>query len=111
MTIDRFFVDPVTIIRAGAGDNGYGGNALDWDNPDRTDVLGWLTDTSTTELTDARDALVSQWKLFLPAGTEIGGRDRVEAKGLTFEVIGIPSSAGTPHGEHHIEALLSLVTG
>lgn len=111
MSLDAFMTQPVTIVRAAPGDNGYGGNAPDWDNADRTAATAWLTSTSSSEVTDGRDALVSNWKIYLPAGTDLLGLDRIESGDDTFEVVGIPSRAATPAGEHHVEAVLQLVQG
>lgn len=102
---------PVTIVRAGEIDNGYGGIGVDWDAAERTDVLGWLNSVTSTEVLDGRDTLISNWKLYVPAGTDITGRDRVEVDGATYLVVGKPSTASTPRGTHHVEANLIWIEG
>lgn len=64
--------------------------------------------TGDEQMTD-RSVQTSDWLLFLPPEAVIGGRDRVEADGSTFEVVGPPVVQRTPRGAHHIEARLTLV--
>lgn len=111
MSFARLLNQPVTIVRAASSTDRYGASAPDWTNATRTETLGWLNDISRSEVVDGRDALISGWKLYLPAGTDIGGRDRVEIDAVTYEVNGPPTAAQTPKRVHHIECRLLLVEG
>lgn len=55
---------------------------------------------------------VTDWMLFLPAGTEITGKCRVRGREEEFEVVGKPDekrSLLTTNSPHHIEALLKII--
>jgi hypothetical protein len=69
-----------------------------------------LEQLSTDELVRDRDTVVADWRMFLPAGAEIGPFDRVESDGRTFEVWGDPIEQRTPRGVHHQEIKLRRVT-
>lgn len=109
--ISDFFVHSVTILRAGSRTDRYGATVEDWTTATETDALGWLARSTESEDRDEGDALVSDWTLRLPAGTDITGRDRVVHGDETFEVIGAPNHAPTPAGEHHVRCRLRLVEG
>jgi hypothetical protein len=70
-----------------------------------------LQPKGTTEDTANQDQQTASWNLYLPAGTELGGSDRVVVDGgVTMEAIG----AGRPWAPfggrpHHVEATLRAV--
>jgi head-tail adaptor len=74
-----------------------------------TTYRGRLEQRSAQEVTDGRDTFVSDWVLYLLPDAVINGRDRVEADGNTFEVVGAPIVQRSPRGPHHIQASLRLV--
>lgn len=111
MSIDRFFVRAVTIVRAGSGTDRYGNESLDWSAASSWVTKGWLARVDESEDQDGRDALISGWRLFLPVGTDVDGRDRVVIDGTTYELDGPPARPWTPDGEHHVECRLRLVEG
>ena len=104
---------PVTILRAKRATDRYGRDTLDWSDPDRIDTTGYLHQESGLERTADRDTQTAQAVLYLPAGTDITGRDRVEMAGHLWGVTGPPDHV-TPPGstvEHHIEVSLRYVEG
>jgi len=112
MSLETFLTSTVTILTpAWVTSARYNSERADWDHASEVDTTGWLTETSTSEDLNGRDAIVTGWRLFLPAGTEITGSDRVVVDGATFEVEGQPHSATTPAGEHHVEVSLRRVVG
>jgi head-tail adaptor len=112
MSITRFFVRDVTIVRA-ATVAGYGdGTSLDWDTTTKTTTKGWLDQlTGLEQQSGTRDTAVSTFKLFLPAGTDVTADDRVTVDDTTFDVEGPPASFWQPYGEHHLEVSLRRVDG
>lgn len=76
-----------------------------------TEYPARLEQTGGAETSGGRDAVVSDWTLYLPADAVIGARDHVEYDGSTFEVVGPPADAQTPHGVSHVVARLRYVTG
>lgn len=110
--IAGFFVHPTTIITPATTTDRYGATIADWDTATSQDVLGWVTQTASTEtLEPGRDRNVTRWEASYPAGTAITGACRVQAKGHLFEVDGDPQSGDTPGGEHHVVAVLQVVGG
>lgn len=60
-------------------------------------VFGYLEQQGSTEVTLDRDTVVSQWTAYLPAGTQVGYRDRLtNTAGQTFEVAGQPEHCYNP---------------
>lgn len=100
----------VTIVRPVGQDRH--GDPLPGD-PSETQVSGCsVQPSSTTELTDGRDTVVSLWDLFLPAGTDIRATDRVRFNGELFDVDGDPAPWDDDLARaHHIEVRLRRVTG
>lgn len=65
---------------------------LDWDDADETDIdgCGVAMTTSVEPLLDAREAVDSDFTLFLPTGTDLTPHDRVVVRGLVCDVAGRP---------------------
>lgn len=108
------FVHDVTIIRCGTTTNRYGDVERDWTTATETTTRGWLSQSAQSENLQGRDALIRIAELFLPAGTDINGWDRVVYDGITYELAGPPHNAVSPRlggGVHHIECQLSAVEG
>lgn len=111
MSIDRFFVRDIQIVEPSSSTDRYGSSALTYPAYGR-DVKGWLSQTGTAEpQQNARDPLVTDLVLFLPAGTAITGYSRVIIDDATYTVEGHPHEAWSPSGEHHLEVRLQEVTG
>lgn len=106
-------VHDVTLVRAGSTTSRYSDQVKDWAAATRITVKGWVSQRDRDEVTDSREAQVTGWVLFLPAGSDITGLDRVEWEGLTFEVDGPVNDAWSPRlkGVHHLEVNLWRVTG
>lgn len=114
MTLASMMVHDVTVVHAGTTTDAYGNQTKDWTAATRTAVRGWVSQTSGNEVLDGREAEVSEWAVYLPAGTVVTGGDRVEWADLpavTFEVDGPPNPARTPRGPHHVEARVKVVEG
>lgn len=112
MSLARLMTDTGTIVRAAQVANRFGGTDLDWDNATEVDTLCWLSDGSSSEIIDGRDALVSSFRLYLPPDADITGRDRFRKNGITYLVDGAITTAARPgKGVHHLEAALKLVEG
>lgn len=105
-------VHDVAIVTPAIVTNRYQDEVPDWDNVTRQHLKGWVAQQSRGEVHQAnRDALVSQWVARLPLDADLDGRKRLEAHGLTFEVVGRPNVAKTGRGPHHVHAQLELVEG
>ncbi|MET9150075.1 hypothetical protein ABZX82_02150 [Streptomyces griseoflavus] len=68
---------------------------------------------ASTELTDARDTVITGLILYAPYGTEIRATDRVRVGGELYEVVGLPGSFRSPFtgSAGPVVAALELVTG
>lgn len=105
-------VQPVSIVRATSyTTNRYGDRVPDWATAEQSEVSGWLTATSTTETSDSREAITTEWELSLPAETDIVASDRVIADGVTYRIVGSILIARTPSGDHHLIVHLRTVEG
>lgn len=110
MSIERFFVNAVTIITAGVATDRYDDDVADWENPaSEIETAGWLVQTSTTESVGDRDVVVTGWKLYLGSDETISAANRISANDLIYEVDGEPLLAQTPAGPHHYEIELREV--
>lgn len=110
---DELLTTPVTILRAQRVADRYGRDTLDWTAPDRVDTTGYLHQESGLEKTADRDTQSAQAVLYLPAGTDVTGRDRVEVAGHTWGITGPPDRVIPPGSsvEHHVEVSLRYVEG
>ncbi len=106
-------VHDVTLVRSGSATSRYGDSVRDWSTAARTESRGWVAQRDRTEVVDGREAQVHGHVVYLPAGTDVTGLDRVEWDGLTFEVTGPPNRAWSAlkRAEHHIELDVRLVEG
>jgi hypothetical protein len=105
-------VHDVTVVHAGTTTDRYGNTVKDWTTASSSSTRGWVSRSSTVELTDGgREGQMSGWIAYLPVDTVVAGGDRVTWNGVTFEVDGPPNQAWTPRGPHHIEAQLRVVEG
>lgn len=111
MTIRNLLTETVTVRRfqAGAQDR-YGDTSEGWNAGSQHRAR--LEQVSESEVTVDRDTQRSDWRLFLEAGVEIGGRDLVvDSGGRTFEVVGPPDVQKTPRGPLFTTARLRHVEG
>lgn len=86
-------METVTVLAATAAVDGYGDPTLDWTTPTRTDVLaiGVEPRPSAEPVQDARNSVTSGWTVYLPAGTVVTARNRLEVRGLVYDVLGDPA--------------------
>jgi len=93
--------ETVTIVSAGTVDDPYSGEPVqDWSNPTTRDVMTIAPPEprpSDEPIQDARNAVVSGWTLYLPAGSGVTAYDRVRVRGEEFPVQGQP--AAWPKGD------------
>jgi hypothetical protein len=108
----RLFPVTVTIRHAPVTTDRYGNTARDWSRASTVSTPAWVErqagrqGSGSGESLAGRDELYSTFRLVLPVGVLIEGRDRVDYDGRTFEVQGPPDTVLTPRGAHHIEAIL-----
>jgi hypothetical protein len=95
---------------SGATKDEYG-NTLATDYGSPTTVLGYLEQTQSVENLNDRDTIVTGWKAWLPAGTNINAFDRIGFNGQLFEVDGAPWQVFNPRvaSVSHIECNLTVV--
>jgi len=104
--------DTVTILRSTWRNDGHGNRVEDWSNPTTTEVGGCSVQpgASAENLTN-RDAVLHEWRAWLPADADILATDHVEVpSGVVCEVVGEPQRwAGL--GLDHIEVYLTRWEG
>lgn len=91
--------ESVTVLAAGVVSDPYSGQpAENWDAPTSTEVVGVAVEPrpSNEPVQDARNAVTSGFTLYLPPGTEITARDRVQVRGDTYRVLGDPAEWRSP---------------
>jgi head-tail adaptor len=113
VSITTLMVHDVVLVRATTAESRYGDDVKDWSDTTRTDSKGWVAQRARTEDVDGREAQVHDHVVYLPAGTDVTGLDRVEWDDRTFEVVGPVNRAWSPlrRGEHHVELDVRLVEG
>ncbi len=111
MSVELLMTRVVTIQRRDGGAKDKYGNEIPYTSSTVT-VQGHIEQTSEQEITLDRETYISEWRIFLPAGTEIDGKDRVIVDGQTFEIIGPPAHPWRPGtGEHHVLCQARAITG
>lgn len=107
------FGDTVTLVsRTVTGRNGDGNDVYGDARTTLVNVPVWPHDgngTSSNERTDARDQVVSGYSVLLPAGTNVDAVDRVEWRGLSFEVSGLPGLYRSPFTGFDPGVVVSMV--
>lgn len=111
MTISTLFCHQVRIVRAGSTTDRYQNTAKDWTSVRRRTSPARVVQRSRVEVGDGREARVTGWVCYLPAGTQVTALDRIEWDGNTYEIKGEPNAAFDRHQEHHIELDLELAEG
>lgn len=107
--------DEVIVIHPTSTTDEYGNPVLEFAaNVTHTLVRGWLQreqgtggETSGQE----RSPSTMTFRLYLPAGTSIGVRDRVEIGGTIYTVHGEPNFVRGLRGVSHVVARLRLLVG
>jgi hypothetical protein len=101
----------VTIVRAGSTIDRYNAAVKDWSTATRRASRARIVQRSSDEDRDGREARLTGWICYLPAGTVVTALDRIVWNGVTYEVKGRPNRAFDRHKEHHVEVDLDLVEG
>lgn len=91
------------------GTRDRGGN-LTWEDADPIEVPCRIEQTASEEITVGRTTEISTHTGFFPAGTAFDASDRIEVDGITYRLVGAPSSVHGYASEHHVEAKLQVVT-
>ena len=90
--------ETVTVLSAGTTTDPYSTDSSeDWSTPterDVTTVAPLEPRPSSEPVQDARNAVVSGWTLYLPAGDPITRLDRVRVRGVVYPVQGEPADWG-----------------
>jgi head-tail adaptor len=104
---DLFVLNPTTT------EDRYHNDVDTWTTPATFVEKGWLTQQSSAEVVDGRDATNEEWKGYFESCTELTARSRVRWCDRTFEVVGTPKPCTSPirNGVHHVEARLRIVEG
>jgi hypothetical protein len=110
VSLDRLLTQPVSVISAGAPTTDPYGNEIPSDGT-ATTYFGRLEQTAATEVTRDRDAVTSDWVLYLPPHATVSAYDHVVARGSRFEVLGSPDVLQTPRGAHHLAVRLQYLEG
>lgn len=112
MSVESLMVQPVVLLKPALVADRNGNQVPNWEAATQTATVGWLAQTSATELIEpGRDGGMSSWLLYLPAGTIIDRTYRVRSAGATYDVDGPVNRAPTPRGEHHVEVRLRRTEG
>jgi hypothetical protein len=74
-------------------------------------VVGWFTQTNTTEQVGSRDAITTGWEFTCPADADIEASDRLELGGAAYRIMGDIQQAKRPTGVHHLVLKLEKVEG
>jgi len=87
------------------------GNTLSTDFGTPSTIYGYLEQEQSVESLNDRDTVVSSWKAYLPAGTDITAFDRIGFNGQLFEVDGAPWQVHNPRTASlsHIVCQLKVV--
>lgn len=121
MSLAGLLCHEVTILRPATTTDRYGDQvatltgARRWTSPARV-VQTDRAENSTgrrvlTAQHETRQARITDWLCYLPAGTDVTALDRIVWNGLTFEVRGVPNRAPDRRSEHHVECDLTRVDG
>lgn len=90
--------ETVTVLSAGTTTDPYSGETTeDWSAPTErtaTTIAPLEPRPSSEPVQDARNAVVSGWTLYLPAGDPITARNRVRVRGEVYPVQGEPADWG-----------------
>lgn len=91
--------ETVTVLAAGEVADPYSGEtSADWSNPTETEVTDVAVEPrpSSEPTQDARNAVVSGFTLYMPAGAAITAQNRVIVRGDTYDVLGDPADWRSP---------------
>lgn len=114
MSFARLLHQDVTLVFPGSRATDAGDTVPDWSSGAVTTVAekGLLQQTDSVEITEDRDTIVSDWRLFLFPNSTVAPRIRVVVGDDTFRVVGRPALVERPpRGPHHYEVRLVSIAG
>lgn len=78
-----------------------------------TSTVGYVEQDQQSEVTGDQNTEVVDWTVWLPFGTVVGGRDRIEVGPIELEVIGPPDAVWNPRTQtnSHIRLKARSVNG
>lgn len=101
----------VVRVRPGTGADAYGNTVPDWTHPDLLELPARVQQDAWSEDTYDRDQQTARFVVFLPAGADVAGGDRLAWQGRTLEVSGPPAVRDGAAGAHHVECRAQEVVG
>ncbi len=108
MSLRGLLNQTVVVLRAGVeSTDEYGSAITGYGDP--TAVRARLEQVTAEEVTSGADVQSADWRVYLAAGTQLSGRDRIEHEGVAYEVVGPPERQQGRRGEHHVVARLRVV--
>lgn len=89
--------ETVTVLRPEFTTDAHGNEVADWSDATETDVPGVAIGPGATDEdgTD-RQASIDNVTFYMPTGTDVLPSDRIEARGVTYEVYGVPRDWRSP---------------
>jgi hypothetical protein len=110
MSLAKLLNQPLTLVKNNTASVDEYGNTIQGNGTTST-IHGYLEQTTSNEVLDDRDTVVSGWQVFLPADAVVTAFDRLVFAGKTFEVDGSPWSVYNPRvgSVSHIQANLKVV--
>lgn len=106
--------ETVTVLRAGTTTDRYRNVVADWSNPARTEVPGCAVAPGTSSEENAgRTAVIAGLTVYLPAGADVRPADRIEIRGVVYDIDGEPGDWRNPFTDTRagLEVALRRVTG
>lgn len=107
MSLEALLSETAVVVRYGASTDEYGNTITGAET--RTSYAARLEQLATDEQIVDRDTVIADWRGFFPASADITAYDRIEARGVLFEVVGLPNQQRSPRGPHHLEVVLRYV--
>jgi hypothetical protein len=104
----------ITRVRGALVADGYGSlTERDWTNAVSTTITGVsLQPMPSSEYERGREAVLTAWRLYAPAGTDLEAGDRIVYDGDTYDIEGDSQNWPSPTGQlDHVEAVLRRVVG
>lgn len=106
--------ETITVLRPTDTEDRYHNVVQDWSDPERTDVEGCaVAPSSSSEDNANRQGVVAGLTVYAPADADIRHTDRVEVRGLVYEVDGTPNDWRSPFSGRRpgLEVALKRVEG
>jgi hypothetical protein len=91
--------ESVAVLTAGTVTDPYSGETMpDWSTATEVTIDGVAVEPRPSQepVQDARNAVVSGYTLYLPAGAQIDAQARVRVRGEVYEVLGDPAAWRNP---------------